>query len=231
MSKLSYGLDAGTYTLASGQYVDKDDMGSGGGGGGTTGTVFEDYEHTDPLADWTIPSQTGTVDVSTSTVYSGSKSMNTESDGLTEAYISNANLPTVPQPGDKWQFFLNPAQLGTNAQIRYYFARQSAEAGDCYVIQMYKDGTFRLQTSGGTTVAATYDVTYPTWSWLRVNHYWEHPDKGSDHVLELRDMAAGSQLASVSGNDTTYNKGNIGVRMNDTAGGFWDRMRIAERTA
>lgn len=220
MSKMTYGLSNGAYTLQSGM------MGAGS-------ALIDDFEDGD-LAEWNIPSQTGTVTTSSSTQYNGTYSMNTQADGLTDAFAAEADLPAIPRPGDMWEFYVRFGTLNSSAQARFYFGRQSAGATDCYEIQMYNDGTFRIQKDIDNTNygigASTTGVSYQTGVWYQVRHWWQHADKSNDHVLQLTDMSSGSQLAQISANDTRFYAGNIGLRMNSNAGGFWDYMRVVERT-
>ncbi|WP_090617115.1 LamG domain-containing protein [Natrinema salaciae] len=197
--------------------------------------VVDDFEDGD-LAEWTIPSQTGTVDTVTDS-YDGSYALRCYDDGLTQAYANESNSPSVdyvPQPGDLWEFYVKLNTTSSN-QTRFYFGRQGTgdDAGQ-YEIQLISDGTFRLVIddggSNGVVGTGTYDVNYDAGRWYRVRHWWQHPDKSADHVCELYDVAAGTEVATVSGDDGTWLDGDVGVWVTDSGDTSFDHVRILDRT-
>lgn len=76
-----------------------------------------------------------------------------------------------------------------------------------------------------------YGLSYDAGTWYRVRHWWQHPDQDEDHVCELYDVSADEVVATVSGNDTTWEDGDVGVWANDDTGISFDLIQVLERTS
>lgn len=197
--------------------------------------LIEDFEDSSPLSEWNIPSQTGTVTTSSESFHDAT-AMNLQNDGYTEAWGDGASLPAVPQPGDKWEFHTHVNTRNSGSQTRYYYGRQGSGPGDGYVIELYDDGTFRMEVAEGgslSPVAESSASLSTSWSagvWYKIRVWWRHPDKSADHVIQLVDTRDGSVVVEVSGNDQTYSDGDIGVIFNDgPTGGVVDYWRVLDR--
>ncbi|QLK25777.1 hypothetical protein HYG81_17120 [Natrinema zhouii] len=200
-----------------------------------TDLVVDDFDDAD-LEEWSIPSQSGTVETVTDS-YDGSAALRCYDDDHTRAFANDEGSPSleyVPQPGDKWEFYI---KIDNAHLARFYFGRQGPEddAGQ-YEIQLNRnDGTdgFRIKIDDGnssTTVGTgAYGDIYETGTWYRVRHWWDRSEKESSHVCELYDVSAESVVATVSGNDETWESGGIGVWANGNTGITVDQIRILDR--
>ncbi|GAB7019923.1 hypothetical protein [Halostagnicola bangensis] len=203
-----------------------------GDDGGTGELVVDDFAESG-LDEWQIPSQTGTVDAHSDS-YDNSYALRCYDDGLTRAFANEDNSPSLenfPQPGDLWEFYV---QIHTPGLTRFQFGRQGSEGGDGhYRVELSSSG-FRVDLHDGsssTTVGTgEYGLSYDTGTWYRVRHWWHHPDQDEDHVCELYDTATEEAVATVSGNDTTWEDGDIGVWANDETDVSFDLIRILDRT-
>lgn len=194
---------------------------------------FEAESLSAPPNNWSLPAQSGTVEIEDAS-YNANQSMGFLDDGYAEAWADASNFDSVPQPGDRWEFYFRTYHYDSSSQGRFYFGRQTSAGTDAYNIQFYGDGTFRLQvTNGGSpsTVAADYNVTYSEYKWHRAECWWQHPDKSNDFVLELTDTSDGQLLTTIQGDDTTHGSGDLGALFNSNAGGGIDYIRITDRTA
>lgn len=185
-------------------------------------------------SNWNIPSQTGTVDIS-SAAYQSTRSMNHQVDGYTEAWGPAGNFEGVPSPGDTWEFYFRYNTMNAGAQFRFWFARQGVQNDSGYCIEAYEDGTFRLekkQSGGSLTTVGTgnYTQSYTTGTWYKVEYRWQRTDTAYDHVIDLINTSNGNTLATLQLNDATFTSGGgVGVVVNENGGTLTDLIRITDR--
>lgn len=177
----------------------------------------------------------GTAAVTSTRAYEGTYALDVT--GFKEvASFPGGGLPARPKQGDKWIFYFNINNWG-NGQYRYYYAAYGSgtTASEYYDIDIYQDGTFRLQKDGNaiTSSAQDYSVSYPLDTWLSVTVHWDHPDTGEHHLARLRNAETGDVLSTVYHNDAEYD-GNTGIfpvghASSDTRVHI-DQMEILDRT-
>lgn len=193
--------------------------------------LVDDFE-SGSLAPYT-DSGSGSVSVSNTRPYEGTYAM--EATGLAEAAsYPGEGLDNYPQQGDKWRFFFNIDTWGSG-QYRFYYAVSGSGTTDNqeYQIQMYQDGTFRVQKDGNNLASSAqdYSVSYSTDQWYEVTVWWDHPDASAEHSVELQEVG-GNVLSSITHSDTEYNgnKGIFPVYASDNTHVFVDNIEILDRT-
>jgi len=144
----------------------------------------------------------------TSIVFEGSHALEmSNDDGAShEIYsLDGDGLPRYPGAGDTFSFRLYFE--GPNGSAEMHFAVQNS---DTYyrarVVPSVGEISIGLRDSGSLTSFDTGAGTIPTGEWLEGVIEWK---TDGDITFTLKD-SAGSEIASASGNDSTYTQGGIG---------------------
>lgn len=118
-------------------------------------------------------------------------------------------LPNYPEQGTHFRYLFKLNSLSGESNQRIFFAvqqdkEQSADR-EHYEIQHYADGAFRIQKDVGRsdyTMATGDAVSYDTSTIYQNDLYWAHDDYTVDFYSRLSDYETGSEIQTISGDDT-----------------------------
>lgn len=143
-------------------------------------------------------------------------------------------LENYPQPGDMFEFYIKFSTVGSGSSFRFTYGKQTDNTENEYEIQMYLDGTFRLQKDVGgskTTVASGSQNFSYTGEWWRIRVWWQHPQKTNDHVIESSLMSGATSDATISGDDQEHGAGGIGTFNGDGTEVYIDNITIPDQSS
>jgi len=185
-------------------------LGSGGDG---SITVIEDFERGDISP---YGGDTPAFNVQTGTVIEGSQTV--EATGVTTEQIisSTSGLPTYPTQGDTWKWDIQFNDVSSGAAWLIWATQNETATPGGYAIELvpFDDGfnLIVLDGSGGATSPQQKNVSesYTANETYTVEISWGTDNSISSHIVD----SSGTQIASLSGSDSTYTSGGIGFLHN-----------------
>ncbi len=202
-----------------GPLTDPDD-GSGGGGGGGGGSgpgVIEDFEGSDPLAEY--GARDHLFGVTTSTVYEGGQALINDS-GSYGSLVSTSGLDRYPSRGDRVRYYFDNA--GDDNFVAFHlFAQSETNRPEGYAIGISNTGAWRMWRNDGDDAPVIANQDLPASEqidgWYRAEVWTDDTTVYAD----LYDDSTDTLLASIQADDTTYSSGGIGFRSAGN-GEVWD---------
>ncbi len=182
-----------------------------------SGTVIEDFERTDPLADY--GAATDLYSVTTSTVYEGSQALVNDGGDYGSA-VSTSGLDTYPSRGDEFHYRFDNAG-DDNFVALHFMAQSETDNPEGYTVGISGSGAWRMWNSvnGSVSVIASQDL--PTSDqidgWYRAEVWTDDTTVYAD----LYDDSTDELLASIQADDTNFSSGGIGFRSAGN-GEVWD---------
>jgi hypothetical protein len=173
--------------------------------GGSTGTVVDDFEDGD-VAEYEFDRGSSGASVVSSPTHSGSYAL--EYTGTSTEAISTSGLNAYPSAGDTFEYWVR----GTGGADLTNFTYGVQDHANRYFVRVnVADDRFKLFKWEGNSTPGPLDkqtsgFTLSQDAWYRVKVRW-----GTDgsHTVTLFD-SAGSQLAQISGTDSTWTSGGVG---------------------
>ena len=182
-----------------------------------SGTVVDDFERTDPLAEY--GANAGQFGVETSTVYEGSQALVNASGDYYSA-VSTSGLDVYPDRGDEVTVHFDNAG-DDNFVAFHFFAQSETDNPDGYTVGISGSGAWRMWNSvnGSVTQIASQDL--PTSDqidgWYRAEVWTDSTTVSAD----LYDDSTDELLASIQADDANFSSGGIGFRSAGN-GEVWD---------
>jgi hypothetical protein len=198
----------GTTTHASQVTVTVDNQG---------GAVIEDFERTDPLAEY--GGTTSLYSVETATVYEGSQALVNDS-GSYGSVVSTSGLDSYPSRGDEVHYFFDNA-ADDNFVAFHFFAQAEEDVPDSYQVGVGNSGGWHMWRLEGGSANKIAEGALSTSDQI---DGWYRAEVRSDSTTvyaDLYDHANDTLLASIQADDTTYTSGGIGFRSTGS-GEVWD---------
>lgn len=192
----------------------------------STGGVVDDFED-NSLSEYTVDTQ-GNWGIQTSIVKEGTYALSCDYNSTNKGAVSSTSgLANYPAQGDTFRVWMRYSANNDYGGIVFGVPTDStSNQMDGYHVHFHRTGDatdFHLRKyPSGTQLAATGSGTSPD-TWYEIEVDWQ-----STITVRLLD-AAGSELASMSANDTTYTSGGIGFFGNHIGGNgifYWDNWRI-----
>jgi len=199
----------------------------GGGGGGTSDTMLEDFERTDPLADYS--GTVGDHSVQSNISVSG-KALHRDVASDKNVYVVRDNPPETIQAGDTAQVRAYPStsDYGTNPQL-LFFASHDSNGVDGYDVYYDEGGSqdsskdlyiVRLDNTSITILNSVTAAAYTD----RFVTIQAQPAADGTHSASL--IVDGSVEATVSiSADTTYTGGSYGFGSR-RVGSYFDNLKV-----
>lgn len=129
-----------------------------------------------------------------------------ENDGW---YISTSGLNTYPQAGDTIKADVYPSSSDAGGSI-LFGCQSDGKLGSLYYVNYDYDGDLLLEKisdTGATTTLASTSATKYDGEWLSYTINW-----GSNGTIDATvERSNGDTVASITGSDTTYTDGGIGI--------------------
>lgn len=179
--------------------------------------VFEDFERSNPLAEYGAKADQYSVE--TSTVYEGSQAL-THASGAEASAVSTSGLNSYPGRGDKVSLYINNAQ-DDNFAAFHLFAQSETDNPNSYVAGLSNYSAWKLWVIDDSGVTLIDEQALPTSDqidgWYRVEMWTDSTTVYAD----LYNDASDALLASVQADDTTWSSGGIGFRSAGN-GEVWD---------
>lgn len=151
--------------------------------------------------------------------------------------ISTSGLDAYPSQGSEFHIDHEWTYGGASAnshQMRYYFAYN--DGSNHYMIQeIHNDGNLEIWRdigSGYERIASSFDANYPENTKIRTEVVWDDGTLGGsqgDITVTLIDTSDGSQIDTLSANDTNHTSGGMGFNSNIADSNFrnsFDYWRI-----
>ncbi len=180
------------------------------------GTVVEDFERTDPLAEY---GGRESLYRTTSAAYEGSTALINDG-GSYGSLVSTSGLGTYPERGDDVTCYFDNAD-DDNFMAVHLFAQSETDVPDSYAVGLGGAGGWRIWRlqDGSTDVIASQDLSTSEQidGWYRA----EIQTDSTTIYADLYDDATDELLASIQADDTTYTSGGIGFRSRGN-GEVWD---------
>jgi len=186
--------------------------------------IIDDYEDGD-ISEYT--GDTGDASVTTATVYEGTYALEVNNAGSNPEIQSKSGLPHYPQRGETFETYLYPddpdetvivTRFGLADTDNHYRFSWQGRGNDEFRVGVYSGGSFT--EIDGTTV----DVSLYNNEWLRFEVQWGDPT-----ITVTAYNSGGDTIATISGNDTTFDSGGISMRVgaSSSASGstYWDYWR------
>jgi hypothetical protein len=196
-----------------------------GGGDGGSGTVIDGFEDGD-LSEYDFDRGSSAASVVTSPTQGGSYALEYV-DTNVEA-ISTSGLDAYPQAGDTFEFWVRGSGGTEKTNLTYgvqdhanrYFVRVNV-ANDNF--KLYK---WEGDSTPGPLGSQTSGFTLSQDAWYRVEVQW---GTGGSHTATLSD-ASGTQLAQISGSDSTWTSGGVGydAYMDSGQAAYFDEVRLLD---
>jgi hypothetical protein len=196
-----------------------------GAGGGGSGTTIDDFEDAD-LAEYSFDRGSSAASVVTSPVQGGSYALEYV-DTNVEA-ISTSGLNAYPAAGDTFEYWVRGSGGADKTNFTYgvqdhanrYFVRVNVADDNLKVFKWEGNST------PGPLDAQTSGFTLSQDAWYRVKVEW---GTGGGHTATLYD-ASGSQLAKISGSDSTWTSGGVGYDAYLSSGqaAYFDEVRFVD---
>lgn len=202
MADITYDLAAnGVYGQSNGRYVD------------TLVAFVDDFEDQD-LTEYSGDTGSFSFTSDTSKVTEGTYALN-DTGSTSHLITSSSGLDNYPSRGDKWRADVYIGN-GGNERLQLIFHRQDSN-NYYWAFLEADDGTLKLRK---TESGSSSDLASTTFSYSGSTIYQVEVDTtdtaGHDIVLTLYDEG-GSQLTSITGNDSTLDSGGIGYNHNASA--------------
>jgi tellurite resistance-related uncharacterized protein len=180
-------------------------------------TVVEDFERSDPLADY--GARTGLYSVTTSTVYEGGQALVNDGGDFGSA-VSTSGLDAYPSRGDEFDYRFNNA-ADDNFVACHFFAQSETDNPDGYTVGISGQGAWRMwrNVDGSITQIASTDL--PTSDQISGWYRAEVRTDDTTVYADLYDDSTGNLLASIQADDTNFDSGGIGFRSAGN-GEVWD---------
>ena len=123
---------------------------------------------------------------------------------------SYSGLNRYPQPGEKFSLFIHPEDSEDHSFV--YFGVQDDDTQN-YAVQHINDFGLRIGKDRGDTVFEEERYTEPSDTWYEVEVEWDTDGDliARSYSVDDSDGSRTEQLAEVSGNDTEYTDGGIGI--------------------
>jgi len=169
---------------------------------------------------------TGSFATQTGTVYEGTYALYNTADKVSIA--STSGLDNYPSLGDTLSVRVQTDSRSDSIDNVWFNAQSETDTPDGYAMRFdYNTNNWQINkwSGGGQNQLASTSVTYPTQSWL----------EGQMSVASNGDITAtlldstGTQIASVSANDTAYGAGGIAFRVNSSSGSdksYFDKAKL-----
>lgn len=188
-------------------------------GVGSSNAITENFEDGD-ISEYSL--DTGSFSIQNNTVKNGTYALKAEFAGEDSKRIVSSDFSV----GSGTTYRCN-MQITNNFSVSAVWGTQDENTLDGYAINFYHpthELRLRKFTDDSATNLATTDHEISYNSWYEVELDW-----GSNGSLTATFFNGGSQVAQISGNDTTYKSGGIGWRMRNprtnTYAGYFDHMR------
>lgn len=200
------------------------------GSSSTSPVLVDDFEDGD-LSQYASIAEAS---VQTGTVNSGTYALQFDTpDGTSYTFSSTSGLNAYPSAGDTFEFYVYMTDASDYWKFSFGSQSETALSSGTTIVEGYhahfKNDSFEInvRSGGSTTVfAGPTSVNPPENEWLRGEVSW---GSNGSMTATLYD-ASGSEIASVSGSDSTYSTGGIGYYCNNSAGNastqYWDDINI-----
>jgi len=195
----------------------------------SSATIVDDFE-TQNLNIWS--GQTGSYTIDTSTVKVGTASLRYTNTNLPNQRMGTATgIERTPDAGDRHQVWVRPA-TSSNSQTRCHYASDSfAGRNDTYIVSVdcinNQFKFVRFSNGNGSGVASVNLSLGSQWFLIKMFH-----DTNGDYEHTLFDSDGTTQLAQLTGNDTTLLSGgsfdhpNVVVETGAATADRWDHWII-----
>ena len=208
-------------------YVTKESIGSDGGSSSTTSFVIDDFEDGNLSEYEHDTTRSGRASIVSSPTYKGSYAFMIR-DEPTEV-ISTSGLDAYPSAGDTFSYWVRGSGGADMTNFRY--GVQNHSNGYFVRVNIAEDRLklYSLETGDATLLdGQTSGFTLNQNMWYRTEVTWE-TDGTQTVTLYNTD---GTQLAQVSGSDTKWNSGGIGLDAYPSSGQsvYFDYMAVSEAT-
>ena len=192
-------------------------------------TIVDDFE-TQNLNIWS--GDTGSYTIDTSTVKVGNASVRYASGGGNDRIGTATGIDRTPDAGDRHQVWMRPGNGGNSIQEVHYASDSFAGRNDGYNVWIRADTNefqLRVYQNGSGTLIASSSLSSIGSQWHLVEMFH---DTNGDFEHTLYDSNGTTQLAQITGNDTTHLTGgsfdntNVQLEAGRGEGDRWDHWVI-----
>jgi hypothetical protein len=153
----------------------------------------------------------------TTPVHEGSYALKGGGSGPNKWITSTSGLGNYPSRGDKFSVWIRGGNY--NSQPRTCFGLQSSGFDSGYAFNAdFRDGNVAIFK--GKSRKSYSSISWSANKWYRMECEW-----GFD-TITVRVYADGSQVASTSYTDSSYDSGGIGFRADHKSDPYWDQLYI-----
>jgi len=188
-------------------------------------SVLEDFEGSDPLANYT--GDKGSFSIVSSPVYSNSQALASDAGSGRQIYIDNPSIEMDRTKGVNYRYYTYFSNPDDGRSIIYIFNQSdgSGGRGDGYLVNWDNtdDGYTLLRADGGNiTTLDSGTTSFPSNEWLRCDIVAD----SSTLDITLYD-SADNQIANLSAADGNHNNGGFGFEQNNVSSSdnvLWDLL-------
>lgn len=189
-------------------------------------TIVDDFES--GSLDSSYSGDTGVFTVTTNNAIEGTYRLEQTTDSYSQIQ-STSGLNAYPQQGDEFRVWLRTGSHSVSAPYTIAFFGMQ-DSNNYYFVRLHEnDGDFEVESE--STVIDTANQSYTTNTWYEIRVRWDDGltfgGSAGDITVDLYDDT-GTNLNTISGNDTSYTSGGIGWGGSDVDSGF-DYNRITNR--
>ena len=179
-----------------------------GGGEVPEAPVIEDFDRSNPLAEY--GGRTDLFSTTSSPVYEGSQALVNDG-GDFGSVVSTSGLDEYPSRGDEVHVYFDNA-WDDNFLAFHIFAQSETDNPDGYTVGISAQGAWRMWRNEGGSLTQIADGDLPSSDQISGWYRAEIRTDSTTVYADLYDDSTDGLLASIQADDTTYSSGGIGFR-------------------